>query len=211
MISLVAALYYIGYKNQLFSQSIIDFIIKEDGLVEWSTAITFLICSIVSIMIFFKESSRSRRNFHILFAIFFFVSFGEEISWGQRIFHFGTAEYIKEINVQGETNLHNLSVYFADHLFIAGAFFYGVILPAMNSIYPFWNRLFSKFGLPIASIGLAIGFFFISLMHNWTINIIFSQAGYGNAIDEVRELLTSIAFLMLMRESAIYTFSNNKY
>jgi len=203
MISIVIGLFYIRFKDQLFSPPIIDFIIREDGLVEWSQAILLLICSIVAIFICFKESSRPRRNIHILFAIFFFVCFGEEISWGQRIFHFGTAEAIKNINVQGEMNLHNLSGYFADHIFIIAAFFYGAILPALNSIYPFWNRLFSKFGLPIASIGLAIGFFLISLMHEWTIYKIFPPTGYG--IDEVRELITDIAFLMLMFESASVT------
>jgi len=205
MIAFITGLFYIRFKDQLFSPPTIDFIIREDGLVEWSQAILFLTCSIVSIFICFKESKGPRRNIHILFAIFFFVCFGEEISWGQRIFHFGTAEAIKKINVQGEMNLHNLSGYFADHFFIIAAFFYGVILPAMNAIYPFWNRLFSKLGLPIASIGLAIGFFLISLMHEWTIYKIFPPAGYG--IDEVRELLVAIAYLMLMFESASVTLT----
>lgn len=33
---------------------------------------------------------------------------GEEISWGQRIFGWGTPEELQEVNRQGETNLHNL-------------------------------------------------------------------------------------------------------
>ncbi len=203
MIALVVALSYIRFKDQLFSPAIKDFIIREDGLVEWSSAIIFLMCSIVSILICFKESRRPRRNMHILFAIFFFACFGEEISWGQRIFHFGNTAII--INDQStEFNLHNKFGYLADHLFIIGAFFYGVILPAMNSIYEFWRRLFSKFGLPIPSIGLAIGFLFISLMHDWTIYKIFPPAGY--CIDTLRECLSSIAFLMLMCESASFGF-----
>lgn len=33
----------------------------------------------------------------------------EEISYGQHVFHWQTPEYFSSINLQGETNLHNLS------------------------------------------------------------------------------------------------------
>jgi len=37
---------------------------------------------------------------------------GEEISWGQQLAGWGTPEWVKEINVQHETNLHNTSSWF---------------------------------------------------------------------------------------------------
>lgn len=37
---------------------------------------------------------------------------GEEASWGQHYFHWGTPETLKEINDQQETNLHNIGTWF---------------------------------------------------------------------------------------------------
>jgi len=101
--------------------------------------------------------------------------------------------------VQNENNIHNLLGYFADHLFIAGVFFFGVVLTVLRSAHPFWDRLFRKIGLPIASIGLAIGFFLISLLHDWTVYALIPSSSLR--IAELRELLTALGFLLLMRES----------
>jgi hypothetical protein len=53
--------------------------------------------------------------------------------------------------------------------------------------------------LPVASIGLAIGFFLISLLHDWTVYALIPSSSLR--IAELRELLTGLAFLLLMRES----------
>jgi len=45
----------------------------------------------------------------LVLGLLFLVAMGEEISWGQQWFHFSTPEFIKEVNRQGEFNLHNLS------------------------------------------------------------------------------------------------------
>ena len=37
---------------------------------------------------------------------------GEELSWGQHLFGWGTPEWIDRLNDQGETNLHNVSSWF---------------------------------------------------------------------------------------------------
>lgn len=46
--------------------------------------------------------------FLLLLGLLCLVCFGEEISWGQRIFGWQTPDTIKELNVQQETNIHNL-------------------------------------------------------------------------------------------------------
>ncbi|MCZ6777120.1 MAG: hypothetical protein O7D34_11805 [Ignavibacteria bacterium] len=53
--------------------------------------------------------------------------------------------------------------------------------------------------MPIASIGLAIGFFLISLLHDWTVYALIPSSSLR--IAELRELLTALGFLLLMRES----------
>jgi len=79
---------------------------SEDQLFEWLTAISFLIGSIVFAFLFLK-----RRNlFYFLFAALFFLGFGEEISWGQRVIGFKTPVAIQSHNVQKEFNLHNIEL-----------------------------------------------------------------------------------------------------
>ncbi len=68
------------------------------------------------------RTTMRERIVPVLFAVGFFMLFGEEISWGQRLLGFETPEAFKEINVQDEFNLHNLAGYAADHIFIASVF-----------------------------------------------------------------------------------------
>jgi len=37
---------------------------------------------------------------------------GEELSWGQSLFHWDTPQLMEEVNDQGETNIHNISSWF---------------------------------------------------------------------------------------------------
>jgi hypothetical protein len=136
---------------------------------------------------------------HAIFAIGFFFCFGEEISWAQRIIGFTTPEAFTDVNVQNEFNLHNIGGYLSDHLLIAGVFIYGFILPLLTKTHFFWIKLFDKIGLPIASIGLAFGFFIISSLHDWTVYRVLPETIIP--IAELRELLSSIGFCLLMIES----------
>ncbi|MCI5211107.1 MAG: hypothetical protein D3910_20495 [Candidatus Electrothrix sp. ATG2] len=128
---------------------------------------------------------------------------GEEISWGQRIMEIETIEIMKQINVQGENNLHNLFGYFADHAFIGAIFMFGFVLPVLANRNLFIRQLCDFIGLPVASIGLAIGFLMISLVHDWTLYLIFDKVT-SLRMAELREFLTSIALLLLMIESWLF-------
>jgi len=85
----------------------------EDGIFENLTAINFFISSLALVFIVYQLSkSESKRKINKItiiafLSLFFFVLGGEEISWGQRIFGWGTPEFFSG-NVQHETNLHNL-------------------------------------------------------------------------------------------------------
>lgn len=86
---------------------------REDGLVEYATAIFLLVASAILVMNAAALRSRGMRLAVIctaFYALLFFFAAGEEISWGQRIFGWETGETFKEINKQQETNLHNLVV-----------------------------------------------------------------------------------------------------
>lgn len=79
---------------------------REDRFFEWMTSLSFLIASFLFGILFFK----TRSIFYLVFAILFFIGFGEEISWGQRLLGFKTPESLSTRNVQGEFNIHNIEL-----------------------------------------------------------------------------------------------------
>ncbi len=86
---------------------------KEDGPVEYGTAIFLLVASIV--MAFHAASlwRQGRKGAALLTAVYglmFFMAAGEEISWGQRIIGWESGEFFLQNNKQDETNLHNLMI-----------------------------------------------------------------------------------------------------
>ncbi len=58
-----------------------------------------------------RRSASRRRAGYLLLGLFFFVAFGEELSWGQQVFRFETPESIRAANQQNEVNLHNLEIF----------------------------------------------------------------------------------------------------
>ena len=87
--------------------------LKEDGFVENLTALSLLAASAVSIYRCFNRTTGSSSFYYVTWialAFLFFFAAGEEISWGQRIFHFGTTGFFEQNNLQHETNLHNLVI-----------------------------------------------------------------------------------------------------
>ena len=94
-----------------------ELLTNEDGFFETIGALAFLCASILFIICWYQSKGKGnefrgiKTNRNIIFlgcGLLFFVAFGEEISWGQRIFNWETPEAIEKINFQQETNLHNL-------------------------------------------------------------------------------------------------------
>ena len=85
--------------------------ISEDSLIEWLQFICYFASSIISFLIIFFDKTKNKFKlnniFWLILAIFCFYVAGEEISWAERITSIGL-DSIREINVQGETNIHNL-------------------------------------------------------------------------------------------------------
>ncbi len=98
---------------RLFPFDIFVVLSQEDHLVENMQVVVLIIACAISIYIARTFFTRRRILLGILFALFaltLFVFAGEEISWGQRIFHLATPSYFAKTNVQDEINIHNLSV-----------------------------------------------------------------------------------------------------
>jgi len=89
--------------------------VREDGFIEWLTVLSLFIGIILNIyragiLKPFREI-RFIGGLYVM-AFLFFFGFGEEISWGQRIFEslfdFQVPAFFKQYNAQGEMNIHNL-------------------------------------------------------------------------------------------------------
>ncbi len=92
---------------------------KEDGLFEYATAICFGVAGVLYLVCFATSRVgndlllfRTRRNvFLLLLGLLFLFGCGEEISWGQRLLGFDTPDSIARVNLQRETNIHNLTIF----------------------------------------------------------------------------------------------------
>jgi len=91
---------------------------EEDGLVENAGALCFLLAGAVFLVAAHRSSGLHRQcdtnpieNPQALLALgaLCLICFGEEISWGQRLFHYPVPAWLASINRQGEWNLHNLN------------------------------------------------------------------------------------------------------
>ena len=191
---------------------------KEDGFYEWVGALCFLITSIVFIVRFIGDKygndfilfKTNRNIFYIIFAIAFFFAFGEEISWGQRIFSISTPEAIKTINFQGEFNIHNLLIPIYDNdgqvvhkiniKHLCHAFFdmfwftLCILIPVLNKMSLTINRLLKSIKVPISP--LWIGSFFI--VNNYFPRLLygFTDSAIHHGIREIAEFNFAILFLV---------------
>jgi len=100
----------LSYTLLLLPRDTFDSLIHEDGVVEWVGAIGLFCASFISFM-GFRQARAAGANRLLTWSLFFlallfFFGAGEEISWGQRIFGWGTPDALD--NGQHETNLHNL-------------------------------------------------------------------------------------------------------
>jgi len=87
-------------------------ILAEDSIVEDITAVALLLAAGLGVLLAVRAKRQGRPllvwGFYLAVAIVVFLIGMEEISWGQWIFFWKTPETFKEINAQGETNLHNI-------------------------------------------------------------------------------------------------------
>lgn len=100
-----------------------------------------------------------------------FFGAGEEISWGQRIFHIESSKFFNENNSQKETNLHNMIVdgvklnklIFSNLLSIIFSIYF-LILPILWRKNNFIKKTINQFGIPIANNYQVIIFMISSLI-----------------------------------------------
>jgi len=93
----------------------------EDALGENVTALCYVAAAVLIWTAGIKairsgSSSVLRESLPLLLGALFLWIGGEEVSWGQRLFGFGTPEAMKASNLQNEFNFHNLSIFDKDEM-----------------------------------------------------------------------------------------------
>lgn len=159
------SLFIIGYA--FLDLDSLKLLLQEDGVVENLQAILYLLGAVVWIyafIIFRPETKieKRRRLFYVLFMGFFLFLFLEEISYGQRLFGITTPEALREINLQDETNIHNIGsestvllIHILHALLLA---ILGIIIPFLNLVSKRFGSIFKRINFPIVNTNLIVCF-----------------------------------------------------
>lgn len=131
---------------------------KEDGYIEYLTALFLLFTSILCLHKALQAEDRLPKMFLIAAASLLFFGFGEEISWAQRIIGFNTPENLDKINAQNEFNLHNihlsgvnLNKLIFGKILYTGVFIYFLAFPVLYRHKKWFSGLVDKFNVPLPS------------------------------------------------------------
>lgn len=142
----------------LFDEELYLLIVREDGVIEYLTASFLLFASIKLFFLFLKIYKKySVFNFGLLsYSLVLFFGFGEEISWGQRIFGIQSPSFFSENNFQGEINIHNMMVMGVDlnrwiftYVLVLIFTFYFLITPIMYYKNKFPKTIVNRFSFLI--------------------------------------------------------------
>ncbi len=171
----------------------------EDGVIENATALFLLLCSLVCFQKYFRLRSIKNRWWGVItlgMALMAFFVFGEEISWGQRLFNINPVEFFKSNNTQEEMNLHNLSIngfklnqWIFGNLLTAGLVLYFIPFIPMYKYVPKFSKLINYAGIPIPRVIHSSGI----VMTAVTVLIIDSSSRW-----EILELGFVIVLLMVL-------------
>jgi hypothetical protein len=180
---------------------------REDGAVENTTALLFGLSGICFVIFAVrseflrKKESGPRYLLAVCWIMLMVFLMGEEVSWGQRILNFPTPEKMSEVNVQGETNLHNIAVV---STFMGGTYRYlsilllgtGLVLPLLAETR-FGRHVIHLLALPVAPLCYAVLFVGAFLYGRYYFPLI------DNPAAEVRELLLSLGMFAFALHGAI--------
>ncbi len=144
------------------NEDIYKSLVREDGILEYLSAFTLLACSallFIRLIKVFRLKKGAWIFFNIIMILGLFFAFGEEISWGQRIFSIESGDFFKDKNLQEETNLHNLEiggVKINKIIFSYGlTAVFGIYFLLFQLLYRKWNffrKLSDMFGVPVPMI-----------------------------------------------------------
>jgi hypothetical protein len=119
-------------------RAVFRWVTDEDSLLEWPQFFCVFAASLMFGGIGLTLIRRRQYGMGLLYLLLLLATLfvaGEEISWGQRVFGWGTPEALAEVNHQNETNVHNIrwvQTAFGYVVFLGGM--YGALAPVLHSI-----------------------------------------------------------------------------
>lgn len=193
-INLVAALFLV-YAINLYREDNVFFIewCREDRVIENLQVLFYAAAAGISFYLYF--SSGGRNKWLLFLSVVLFIFTGEEISWGQRIFHMPTPQVLSSINVRHEITLHNIKgVHSLDALLMNGFLFILAVWVPLTNRFSFRMRQFYERRMvpvfPLWVCGMAVVSIVVSLVPD--------KPGPGgrHVFDEIGELFMSFVFLL---------------
>lgn len=138
--------------NALFNRDLADRMVQEDTPIEYLTSIFYLIATLFCVVLGIRAKGKPWLRFHLFFLAFLFFFVGmEEISWGQRIFHFATPKEMEKYNNQDEFTLHNMySISLFQYPGLAITAFLLCVFPLWQRYSRRWSGLLTAIQFPVA-------------------------------------------------------------
>jgi hypothetical protein len=171
---------------------------SDIGPIEFGTAIFFGVSSILLGLIALRSSDLNSFVYFGAAAACLFIA-GEEISWGQWLFHWETPAAMAAVNLQQETNLHNLvdpRIY--DPIYsVAGA---ALLICAMVAAVPAWREAASAWSFRTPGFA-PLGNFILWLGQNaFGLGLVLSTACFlqHESFEEYAEFLLGSALLAFL-------------
>lgn len=205
----------IGASSALFGKNAYLLITGEDGIAENLQVLIYMVTFILALSAtrrYWQAKERLIALLYIALCLGLLFLTGEEISWGQRLFGWGTTGVFAEINQQQETNLHNIKG--VQDLFkwvqlLVGA--YGLFLPLIVKrwgIFPVFRKLLAAITPHESLIPYFGAMFFWKLYRNllpapghWE----FRLAEYNEVIELVLALGLFLFVVFQLRRDPIHT------
>ena len=183
----------------------------EDGASEWWSVATYLVAAFLAGATAWRLRNAGHpllASLHWVLSAVLLVGALEEISWGQRIFDWGTPETLATVNAQGETTIHNLGN--VDSA-IFSLFFWGSLAAlAGGALRAVWHRsgrvTLADFVLPSLVVSPALLMILVwRIGSDWTAvnlpRLVMESFDFGPQGSEVPEALLGLCV-------CVYTFSN---
>lgn len=84
-------------------------LIKEDGSLEYLQVLLYAMAGCFALLIAVRSPSSWVRGAFAVFGLACAFVALEEVSWGERLLEFDPPESVRDLNTQGEMNVHNLA------------------------------------------------------------------------------------------------------
>ena len=188
-----------------------DWLEGEDGLSEWWSVATYLAAAVLAgatAWVLWATRHTKLRYLFLVMAVAFFLGAMEEISWGQRLFGWGTPSAIERINFQDETTIHNVN--FANNV-IFEALFWGSALGLTGGVWRLTANLrglSDRMRMFLPSLTMAPALLMILVWRTgdlWEnaniIRLVMDRFNHGPRGSEVPEVMLGLCIM-------IYTFTN---